>query len=92
MKDRPQAGFFVFLHREHVQGCKATRKLASIVDGPSEATSMSAKTVPVKTGICIERVLHDRVITSPVSDTGTPYLLSGTELRHGLHGSPPAPA
>lgn len=79
----------MFLRRKHVQRVEITHKLAHIAYGSSKGTSMNDTTVVVKIGIHIEQVSRDRMVTSPMSDTGTPYLANKTALQHSYNVTTP---
>lgn len=68
---------------------KATHKLFLITDGPYEITSMDDTTVAVKISTHIERVLLNRVVTSPVSETVIPCLVNDIASHHRNYDLPP---
>lgn len=91
IRDSLQVGSFVFLRREHVLRDRATHNLTPIADGPYEVPYRNETTVAIKIGAHIDRISCKRVVTSPISDTGTPYIVNDTASHHG-HYDPPSPA
>lgn len=65
------------MRREHTQRGEAMHKLVLLIDGSYEIPIFDDKTVTVKIGCNIERVLRDRLTTSPATTTVTPYVFDG---------------
>lgn len=84
-RDSLHIGFFLLVHRQNVKRCEAIHKLATIPDGPYEDTTMDNTTVPIKICTNIERDSGNRVITSSVLDTKTPYLGNYLVSHHSQH-------
>lgn len=87
-----QIGFQFLPRSENVQRGEATHELALITNRNYKLTSKGDTTVAGRIFSHIERVLHNRLVTSPVPDTETPYLVNDMPLHNGLFGTPPLAA